>query len=260
MGNTFDTVDLKAAEAEFFLGKMCGAGARIDEFGFYFSAFLSAARTTTLALQHFSHVCGFDEWYAPHRAALAASSLAKQFLDLRNSHLHGGEYPVGGGTFQNGKAEYFLKRDGILLFSHSNETDLVSMSRRYLVMLLEIVHDCYVNLGVHVDPQQHYTKEHFATLGKTIEHAEAEILGFVCPPSVAENFSEDDRWHSLRSKLGGCQINHLFYSYLGRVTPQPAEPENFADFEFTPAEKGWLHIPAGFASIEDYIASLPKSS
>nr|NJM04760.1 hypothetical protein [Desulfobacula sp.] len=108
-------------------------------------------------------------------------------------------------------------------------------------------------LGIHIDPQQHYTKEHFASLGKNIDHAESEIFGWINSSLKEEGFTEEDRWHHLRGRVGQCQINHLFYSYLGKVTPQPKEPDHFQDFDDTPDEKGWVYIPAGFETIEEWI-------
>ena len=94
MNNTFDTVDEKVAETEFFLRKMAEVQREIFEFKCYFSAYLSAARTTTLALQQFKHIPGFEQWYEPHRKKLQDNQLAKFFLDMRNEHVHGGQSPV----------------------------------------------------------------------------------------------------------------------------------------------------------------------
>lgn len=251
MYKTFDTVDGKIAETEFFLKRMAELSFNIFEFNCYFSAFLSASRSSTLALQQFKHIPRFEEWYRPHQTKLKSNKLAKFFLETRNEHVHGGHYPVSGGSFSDGGARYyFYERD-----KESNSIpngDVVSLSREYFLTLLNIVYDCYVVLGVSIDPQQHYTKDHFASMGKTIEHAEYELFGWVCSSLTEEGFDESDRWHHLRSKIGQCQINHLFYSYLSKVTPSPEEADHFQDFEFTPEEKGWIYIPAGFSSIKEY--------
>ena len=84
--NTWDTVDGKLAEAEFFLQRMATARHDTFEFGCYLSAFLSAARTATLAMQRFSHAPGLDEGYQPHQERLKADSLAKFMLEARNEH------------------------------------------------------------------------------------------------------------------------------------------------------------------------------
>jgi hypothetical protein len=248
--HTFDAVDEKVAEAEFFLRRMVDAGMDMFAFKCFLSAYLSAARTATLALQQFNDLPGFETWYRPHRERLRADPVARFLLDARNAHLHGGPNPVSGGRFQGGGTQYFFSTatcdDGTGL------ADVVSTCRGHFVILLEIVLDCYAKLGVHVDPQQYYTKEHFASLSRSIEHAETEVWGWVMESLESEGYDEDDRWHELRSRVGECQINHLFYSYLGRVTPQPEEPEHYADFAYSPADKGWLHVPAGFESLDEY--------
>lgn len=175
MHNTFDTVDEKVAETEFFLRKMAEIKLDIFEFQCYLSAYLSAARTTTLALQRFKDIPGFDQWYEPHRKHLQVNKLAKFFHSLRNDHAHGGPYPISGGSLRQGETHYY--------FSQSNETDqiqpedVVSACRKYFILLLEVVYDCYVKLGIYIDPQQHFTKEYFNTQGRNIDDAEVEIYG-----------------------------------------------------------------------------------
>jgi len=245
---TFDTVDEKIAEIEFFLRKMSEDSIKPFELNCFLSAYLSAARTATLGLQQFKHLPGFDAWYKPHSDRLKQNAIAKFFLKTRNDHIHGGPYPVSGFSSYQGKRNYY--------FTRSDDTkpwkpkDVVSACFDYFLLLLEIVYDCYVQLGIQIDPQQYYTKEHFAIMGWDIEQAECEIHGWVCTSLIEEGFDEDDRWHELRAHVGKCKINHLFYSYLEKVTPQPTEPEHFQDFKYTPDEKGWIHTPAGFESIE----------
>lgn len=250
MSTTFETVDEKMAEAEFFLGKMCNAGAFGREFKWYFSAFLAATRTSTLGLQQFKHLPGFESWYEPHRSKLAASKLAKEFLLMRNDHIHGGDYPVGGSSAGGGQAaKHYFPRISSRGKHSLGDQDIVSASRDYFILLLEIVYDCYVQLGVHIDPQQYFTRQHYRG---GIDQAECEVHGWVCTSLIDDGFDEDGRWHELRSYVGECTINHLFYSYLGRVTPQPIMPPEYEDFEPSPEDKGWVHVPAGFLSLDQY--------
>jgi hypothetical protein len=254
--NTWDTVDGKIAEAEFFLRHMASVAAGTFEFGCYLSAYLSSARTATLAFQRFTHIPGFDAWYKPHQARLKADTLAKFMLAVRNDHLHGGPYPIAAQTVEGGEAKYrFAKVDGA---SQVPREDILAACREHLLVLLEIALDAYTHLGVYIDPQQHFTKEHFANTGRTIDHAEVEIWGWIRESLIGEGLDEDDRWHELRGHVSECQINHLFYSYLGKTTPQPIEPEHFADFDFSPEEKGWVVVPAGFSSREEYVRRYPS--
>ncbi len=252
---TFDTVDTKIAEVEFFLQKMTSPE-ESTAFSFYLSAFLSASRTSTLALQRFGHIPGFDEWYGPHREALKKNKLAKFFLEARNQHAHGGEYPVRSSEFSGKKVRYWFSpvklKNGEI---HITE-DIVGSCRNFFLILLEIVYDCYVQLGTYIDPQQFYTKENFESIGRDIDHAEVEIRGWVMTSYIEEGMSEDDRWYELRSYVGECGINHLFHSYLGKVTPQPKLPDYLEEIEYSPEDRGWDYIPAGYETLDEYLNAM----
>lgn len=252
MNHHFNTVDEKVAEAELFLQHMAEPKFAPALFNSYLSAFLSACRTITLALQQFKHIPRFMEWYEPHRNRLRTDPLARFFLEARNAHLHGGPSVAPRAMIQGGNVSYFFGRTES---GDEPQEDALTVCRNYFLILLEIVYDCYVKLGVHIDPQQYFTKEHFAAQGRDIDHAEAESYGWIMESLIEEGWDEDGRWHELRAHVEASKINHLFYSYLGKPTPQPIEPEHFEDFAFTPEDKGWLHVPAGFQSIEEYMKS-----
>jgi hypothetical protein len=251
MSYSFDIVDQKVNETEFFLRKMIESEHHWFEFSCYLTAFLSASRSITFALQRFKDISGFKEWYEPKQSALQTDALAKFFLETRNDNVHGGPNPVVGGRFYLGKSEYRFKEQEKLEYN-----DIVSCCRAQFIKLLEIVYDCYMVLGVHIDPQQYYTREHFNSMGLTIDDAELEIWGWIMTSYIDEGLDEDDRWHELRSRVSECKINHLFKGYLNKVTPQPIVPDRIKDFDFTDEEKGWIYIPPGFETIEDYIKSL----
>lgn len=253
MSYSFDIVDQKVHETEFFLRKMIEAGSNWFEFSCYLTAYLSASRSITLALQRFKSIPGFEEWYESHQSALKSDPLAKFILEVRNDNVHGGPNPLVGGSFYGGISQYRFKEQDKL-----EHNDIVSCCRAHFIKLLEIVYDCYVVLGVHIDPQQYYTREHFASMGLTIDDAELEIWGWIMTSYIEEGFDEDDRWHELRGRVGECQINHLFNGYLNKVTPQPIIPDRIADFNFTDEERGWAYIPPGFTTIEEYLKSLDK--
>lgn len=119
------------------------------------------------------------------------------------------------------------------------------------MVLLEIVHDCYVHLGIQIDPQQYYSKENYSG---TIDDAELEVCRWVCESLIEEGFDEDARWNELRGRVAECKINHLFFGYLGKSTPEPIMPEHYDDFAYTPEERGWLYPPAGFNSPDEFQA------
>jgi hypothetical protein len=218
MDHTFDTVDEKLAETEFFVRKMADADTDGLAFNCYLSAYLSAARTCTLALQRFCGVVpGFAEWYEPHRQRLKSSQTARFILDTRNEHVHGGAYPISSARISRRSATYEFASSSK---GHQPANDVLTTCRDHLVVLLEIVYDCYVQLGVHIDPQQYYSRENYP--GGSIDAAETEIYGWVCESLIDEGFDEDARWNELRS------------------------------LAYTPEEKGWIHAPAGFSSPEGF--------
>ncbi len=251
MSYSFDIVDQKVNETEFFLKKMVEAGSNWFEFSCYLTAFLSASRSITYALQRFKFLKGFNSWYEPHQSSLKEDPLAKFFLDIRNDNVHGGPNPVAGASFYHDKSAYRFREQDKL-----DHDDIVSSCRVHFIKLLQIVYDCYVVLGVQIDPQQYYTKENFRTLGRNINDAEVEIWGWVMSSYIEEGMDEDDRWHELRGRVGECNINHLFKGYLNKVTPQPKIPDRISDFDFTDEERGWIYIPPGYDTIEDYLKTL----
>lgn len=254
MANTIEDVEFKVKETDFFLGKMIEAGSESFEFSCYLSAFLSSSRSITYALQHLNWISGFSDWYKNHQDTLKKNPIAKLMHNKRNAHIHGGPTPVSSAWFFQEKAQYWFKEREELGIE-----DIISSSRKYFINLLEIVLDCYKVLGIHFDPQQIYTREHFNSIERTIDDAEVEIWGWIMDSYIDEGYEEDDRWFDLRSRVGECSINHLFKGYLGVVTPQPLLPDYLMECEFSEEEKGWNYIPHGFGSIEEYHLSLNKN-
>lgn len=79
----------KLEEAEFFLNKLVQSSG--DEFRYYLSAFLGAARAVTLALQkEHSGDEDFEEYYSNMREMLSDTSLCPVLLELRNHTQHRG--------------------------------------------------------------------------------------------------------------------------------------------------------------------------
>lgn len=253
--HTFDVVDHKVAEAEFFL-RMLFSNSCGFEFNCFLSAYLGAARTVTLALQRFGHIPGFDDWYKPHRDKLKADPVSKAFLELRNDYIHGGMYPVSGNWRKEGRSIFFLHGKG----GKHEIGDLAVAARHHFLVLLAVVYDCYVVLGVHIDPQQYYTAENFAKSGRGIDDAEVEVWGWICTSSIDDGWTDDERWHELRGHVDECHINHLFYSYLGNATPQPVIPDYLEEIEPTPEEKGWIHVRAHHSDEPDPSSAVPSDA
>jgi hypothetical protein len=225
MARSFQLVDHKVAETEFFLCRIPEC-----EFDFfaaqcYTNAFTYSARNITFAIQSVvSDTAGFKQWYQEVQEQLKGNNLAKFFNEYRRVSTHIGEQLVGGGAFHvadNGEQviAYFFRPNQDLQVVPQD--DVLSLCSEYFTDLLRLVFDCYEKFKYIIDAKWYYTSENFEKLGKTIEDAEQE-LGFprgwtdIGEPSMMEK-----RWKLLRSRALGCEINHIFKRYLGKTFLQP---------------------------------------
>ena len=95
MAYSFQVVEDKLLEAEFFL-KQLGTTSSLDtEARYYFSAFVSASRSVTFALQKsLKGIDGFDGWYKSIREQLQTDPLVPYFCETRNQIVHTGINPL----------------------------------------------------------------------------------------------------------------------------------------------------------------------
>ncbi|PSR28291.1 MAG: hypothetical protein C7B46_19070 [Sulfobacillus benefaciens] len=185
----FYLVTDKVAETDFFLQKMQNF-VGTSEFGFYFSAFVSAARSITFSLQAvMSHYRDFSAWYRPHQRKLQESHLARFFVDLRNHNQKVGGFPIQyGGTLQDGDIEFQQWFVPTSDFNEVPQGDVIDLSRGYLCEVLQVIGDCCREFDAYIDPRVIFTPRGLTTLGWSIEDLE-ESLGF--PRGWTDVFSED---------------------------------------------------------------------
>jgi hypothetical protein len=219
---SFGLVDYKVREAEYFLDEMKRVGRKFDFSAVQFcaSAFVSAARSVTFAMQaSLADHPRFEDWYKPKQDALKQNGLARFFHQFRTITQHLGENVVSGSSSgPHGPMYHFVPCADL---REVPKEDVVTACEVYFRLILELVYDCYVELGDVVDGQQYFTAEVFARAGKTIEDA-AEELGF---PRGWTRFgdSEDEpyKWKALRARADGCQIEEQFERWLGKYVPRP---------------------------------------
>lgn len=138
------------------------------------------------------------------------------------------------------ESEFFLTRLGesrrvdyserghvlVLPRVHNDEAttlvDALGASELYFTSLVALVFECYEQFRCVVDPQWHFTRENFATNGRTFEDAVSE-LGFPAgwASSALRAVAEDEAWRILRADQPACGINDLFRKYVGRVIASP---------------------------------------
>ena len=99
MAQSFGIVEEKVREAEFFLEQLRASKRHSFNARCYFSAFVSAARSVSLALQTtMDGVDGFEPWYKSAQARLKTDPLAKFFVEVRNDSIHKGLNPLAMAT------------------------------------------------------------------------------------------------------------------------------------------------------------------
>jgi len=217
VSRSFDNVDFKLAEADFFLGKVRTSALNPFECNCYFSAFLSAARSVTFAVQAvMAKIEGFPEWYTKQQELLRTSATAQMFKELRNISMKTGQLPIQGGAYIGGKASIFLELPhGSSPFTR---VDAAEAATEYMCRVVELVYRCYVDFGPAVDTEQHYSAENLARIGRTIDDVDEELFGV---RGWTAGIPDAERLRLLRRSLPGCQVDDLFERYLGMSRPRP---------------------------------------
>ncbi|MYF93436.1 MAG: hypothetical protein F4049_13830 [Gemmatimonadetes bacterium] len=231
MTRSFGIVEEKLCEAEFFFRLLKGSSPLDFDSRFYFSAFVSAARSITLVLQATMHgVAGFESWYHSVQEELRADPLARFFKKVRDVSVHTGLNTLNEVPLEHVREHLMSQsRDGrhshvIVLPDLHGESptvlaDAVQASEEFFKSLVMIIYKCYDQFKFIVDPRWYYTHENFSAIGKTFEDAVVE-LGF--PRNWASCAPEGDGgWRSLRLQQPPCQINHIFQEYLRLCITDP---------------------------------------
>lgn len=227
MSRSFGIVESKMLEADFFLDKLKESANQFfvwQECQFYFSAFLSSARSVTFALQ--ASINGSEElekWYKEKQDVLKNDKESRFFVEVRNLSQKIGYCPISGGRMykdNNGNYNFILHFD---LWNTENlkyipEEDVITVSERFFMKLLEVIQDCYANFGYIIDSRKHYTVKNMKRLGKTVEDLEEE-LGFPRGWMDVDESSKEERMSFLleyiRSREVNDSIDLLFIKYLG---------------------------------------------
>ena len=222
MSRSFGLVDYKVQEAEYFLLelKRLGQGFHFGNVQFVASAFVSAARSVTFAMQaSLKGNAKFDAWYEGRQAILRADPLAKFFHNFRTVTQHLGINVVSAGaSTPDGILYYFMSCADLPNVPHD---DVVSACETYFLLILELVYDCYLHMGPVVNGQLYFTAEHFADRGLSIEDAEEE-MGFPRGwTDIGKPATLPYRWELLRRQADGCLIDEHFHRWLGKVTSRP---------------------------------------
>jgi len=228
VARSFGIVENKLRESKFFLNMLETSVPPSFEADCYFSAFVSACRSVTFALQaSLKGMPNFDVWYAVAQQSLKTDPLAPLFLEFRNEVVHIGENPINRVSLDhlaehlsrqfNGQHSHVLVLPGSDS-DNSQLVDAVVTSNAYFTSLVGIIYDCYDNFRTVVDPQWYFTEENFISSGRTIRDAVVE-LGF--PETWCDAVPSEDAWKAIRSQQTSCLVNDIFEEYLGKTIPTP---------------------------------------
>lgn len=229
MARSFGIVEEKLEEAAFFLDRFASSDAMSFEGRCYFSAFVSASRSVTFALQvSLADVDGFPEWYAQAQKRLRTDPLARFFKELRDDSIHKGVNRLDRVGLKHLRESLRRQLAGdrapqLIIPSLSGDSDqlvdAIAAATSYFCTLVEIVYDCWVDFRYVVDARWYYTAQNFEKLGKTFDDAVSE-LGFPRPWATCAPAGEE-HWRVLRHQQSPCQLNGLFRQFLGKEVPDP---------------------------------------
>ena len=222
MARSGDPIDLKVFEADFFLDKMNTAGTDFLAVRFYFSAFVSASRSITFALQAvLSEVDGFEEWYRAKQDYLRSIPIARFFVAIRNESQKIGHTPINAGTYgpaADPKAKYFFSGGFEGDPSLVPATDVVTACSEYLTLLIGVIFDAYTTFDV-LSPVSFFSVDSLRRHGMSIEEVE-EALGLPRGWSKAEGYPDDARLDHLRASVPDTAIDRIFLRYLKKARPR----------------------------------------
>lgn len=173
-------VSHKIGEADYFLTKLKEAHSWDNEYNYIFSAYVSALRSITFTLQFVMRKYPeFDEWYKIRQERLRKSEVAKSFVEFRNHAQKTGIIPIAKersifeGIFYDSDQFYVPTNSEIKSVPNGNVIDL---SERCLIEVLEVVAECYKDFDVYIDPRVLFTQRALKKLNWTIEDLE-EFVG-----------------------------------------------------------------------------------
>lgn len=184
----FWLIDGKLCESDFFLEKLRTAP-DLDAARYYFSAFLSSARSVTFALQKcLGGLAHFDGWYEDRQQELKLHPTATYFKTIRDQVIHEGLNPLE----RHVRGVGGIVGSNFYLVESAPEQDVVVAGTSYMAILVRIAGEAYQRFWTSVDLPVTFTPEDLAARGQTIEDIEEEF-GFPRGWSAGEARTAEER-------------------------------------------------------------------
>ncbi|HVR38204.1 MAG TPA: hypothetical protein VMU84_03855 [Thermoanaerobaculia bacterium] len=167
----FWLIDGKLCESDFFLEKL-NTAPDIEAARYYFSAFLSAARSVTFALQKcLGGLAHFDAWYTDQQRELKQHPTAAYFKTIRDQVIHEGLNPLE----RHVRGVGGIVGSNFYLVESAPEQDVVIAGTSYMAILVRIAGEAYQRFWTSVDLPANFTPDDLAARGQTIEDIEEEF-------------------------------------------------------------------------------------
>jgi hypothetical protein len=226
---TFDLVDDKLSEADFFYEKMSENRVGWFEMRCFFSAFISSSRSVTFALQScMAGTSGFERWYERIQLELKKDELARFFHNCRTDNQHiGFNHIVSGAGDTNGWRYFFGKpTDTKTKYHFIPNDDVVSCCFKHMTNICSIIDRAYLKFGLEIDPDQIFTPNGMMEKGWGIEDIEREADFPAMYTDIETEMKNKDllRLQYLRQQIPGSSIKPLLEKYLKRPLAYPCEP------------------------------------
>ena len=215
MVRSFELVNAKVAQANFFLGCLARSRKSAFEFHCYLSAFVAACRSVTYVLQAvMKDRTGFGEWYAEQQDRLRASSCARYFHCLRRLDHHVGSILLGLGRIEDPR---YFPNDVTYSFAALGddpappppESDVLRACHQFYDEAAQVVWECCAEFGIPIDPKVHFTQMNFDSMGQTLSDAMHEVLGH--PDAILpELHGIENQWLLLRELLWSTDLQSRF--------------------------------------------------
>jgi len=230
MARSFDLVDIKVAQANFFLGRLARSLDNAFEFHCFLSAFVSSCRSITYVLQSvMAGTPGFSAWYTERQEQLRNSQCARYFHSVRRMDHHVGTMVLGPGRIDTNQ---YASKDVKFSFAASNDdpmppapqTDVLSACHQYYDEVAQVVNDCCVDFRIPIDPKLHFTQMNFDSLGESLSDAMEEVLGD-SEAYLPELQGINNQWLLLRELVWSTDL----YARFEALKPKSAKESKKAD-------------------------------
>jgi hypothetical protein len=205
----FWLINGKLCEADFFLDKLREAPS-LDEARYYFSAFVSAARSVTYAIQAtLNTVDGFNEWWQGKRIDFQENSFAKYLKKVRDELVHVGMNPLG--IHRRGFSIPFS--EFLLIGRDAPEENVSVVATEYMALLVMTSKEAFSRYWTFLDLSKSLTLASLHEKGKKLEDIEEE-LGLPCGWSNSNNRTSEERLDILK-EYSQTDIDRLAAKYNG---------------------------------------------